>query len=884
MEALQSYINRAQVPNVEVELRFYLDARLSFSSPAAGSSMHTPEEMRRLVETLVRQSKMATVSQTINFICGDRIKQLSFKNGERDKSSPDVYMRKTQLQPAAYFASENFIAKLATSVETPIPKFEITDVTMVRIKHRLSLTIAPHEDFRFDVTLMYETTNAPINMLSDLRDKMFKGKVYPSVADTFMNHPAWNFASYVEIEAECLHPDKLTVASFNVIDVIRGITIDIAGGEAPDEYQNVKYRIATLMYPQMAHQFRGIRGYGLKRLGNQVIELTRDVLDKIKGNIRQFYITPKLDGVRTIILIDDGVAWALNDKLKSIPVELDDVKQPVVIDAEEYDGRYYLFDVMVLGSSVMEETYELRLDMLKTLVGLSPLFTLKPTKRIVSPTDFRDFVNGNFGFKTDGVVITPAFGEYASMRVYKYKPPSHLTIDFLIRKCPPSLLGMAPYKIHPGVTTYILFCGITRAKMQQYGLNLIRHYSSIFPGAPRDYFPIQFSPPNAPYAHIYWSAEDLDGRVGEFARRDGAWVLTKIRVDRDLELQSNRYFGNFYDHAVSIWNSIGNPLLPDNIVAVLKAAQTVAPSDNPDDIFDVVVPPNTTSTTGAAYFEIHDSQQHRISRDFNNSVKFKIYEVFANASTVLDLACGKGQDLFKFKKFGVRRLICLDESQEALDILQERRKQIHHMQINTLRVDLSQPAALVIAAIDTAFTLQKVPRINCSLAMHYFMSTEASCGEFAKLVSHYLEHDGLFLATFFDGSAVFDLLSTHGGAWRVDRDGAQLYGITAKYRAGKLAKFGQKIDVFLPFSHEPMEEPLVNIRAVTTVFKKHDLILESYKSYSTYINMLSRLANADDRMYVGLYHFALFRKKATVAREPAKPNVVVQEDESLALQ
>jgi SAM-dependent methyltransferase len=960
---MQAYLNSivGSPEHSEVELRFYLDDRIPLPDAVhTNSASHTVDEMRRLVETLAAQAKMATVSQSINFIHNNNIRQLRFINGVRDKSFPDTYTKKTQHMQPAYMVSENFIAKLAVSIETPVDKFEMLAYDIIRVKHRLSLVISPHEDFRIDITLTYTLdNNSSQENIRNIRDKMFvHPHPLPSVLANFLSHPAWSTAQHIEVEAEYIgDKSKLTIASFRVINILRDIAYDITGGEAPDEYQRVKLIIATLMYPRHAHQFRGIRGYGLKRLGNQVIELTRSVLERIRDRISQYYITPKLDGTRTIILIDDRV-YALNDKLTVLDVSeaaLTGLPRPIIMDAEYYESHYYLFDVMYYGESYMNKPYSERIAHLPSLGSILP-FKTKPIKLITSPNDFRDFVLGNFEFKTDGCVLTPSNGIYKDMQVYKYKPPSHLTIDFLIRECPTSLLGMSPYRVVKGMKTYILFCGITRAKAAHYRLNVLRHYHSIFPGAPRDYFPIQFAPPNAPYAHIYWSQDELDGKIGEFAYRDGNWVLVRVRTDRDIEVRTNRYFGNFYDIAVSIWNSIGNPLLVEDIIATLRAGTnardtntrdaserdatserdaserdaserdatsehdvntTVRMGDvdvTPGEIIDNADTTDTAGVTGAnppidlsgddelgeliaemrsggqEYFKIHDNQQQAASRSFNNAVKFKLYEVFRRATSVLDLGCGKGQDIFKYEKLGVQRLICVDQSQEALDILMERRKKIRRpMHISIARVDLTQPADTIIRVLnDTHIISAQVPRINCSLALHYFMADAAHCGEIAKVISHYLEPNGIFLATFFDGRAVHSLLAKHHGDWRVDRGGAQLYGITAKYR-GAFAKFGQAIDVFLPFSEEPLHETLVNIDAVSSVFRAHGLMLIEYNSYSKFLTAQSNLEEVD-REYVSLYHYALFKRKSmrvdSVATRPessiANDNLVVEFDDASA--
>jgi hypothetical protein len=108
------------------------------------------------------------------------------------------------------------------------------------------------------------------------------------------------------------------------------------------------------------------------------------------------------------------------------------------------------------------------------------------------------------------------------MEVFKYKPVEKLTIDFLIRRCPPKLLGIAPY-LDTEKKLYLLFCGISYHAYNKSGLRLIPQYSELFnnisPSSLPGYFPIQFQSANKTFSYLYWSNEEIDSeiedRIGE---------------------------------------------------------------------------------------------------------------------------------------------------------------------------------------------------------------------------------------------------------------------------------------------------------------------------------------------------------------------------------
>jgi hypothetical protein len=67
-----------------------------------------------------------------------------------------------------------------------------------------------------------------------------------------------------------------------------------------------------------------------------------------------------------------------------------------------------------------------------TNIKIKPFIKLNSEYRI----QIKEFKKQKKTYETDGIIFTPADGFYISMKVYKYKPPQHLTIDFLIKKYP----------------------------------------------------------------------------------------------------------------------------------------------------------------------------------------------------------------------------------------------------------------------------------------------------------------------------------------------------------------------------------------------------------------------------------------------------------------
>ncbi len=849
----------AKEKDVEVEFRFHLDD--SYRIPSfiqENGTTHPRHEMKAIAAKLRSMASVVTTEKSINFIQGNRIRTNVYKGGSLEKK---IFVEKRELHDPYYVTMENCVVKIGISRETPIEQFAVTKIDIARIKYRMSLIIPSLPDFRIDITLVREILTTPemktqpIDVIAFTKPLMFgettpiannTGKV--SSSDAFMSSSAWTHATRVEIEAEFLKHGEFTEKHFEIIRFMQSVVEEIRGGDANDEYQAVKTKIIQLMYPKNHQYHFNPKNVGIKSIGNQVIELTRSEL--ASHSMLSYMISPKTDGQRSLILLDNGRMHVLNETLTSFDVEFEG---KAVLDVEEYKDLYYVFDVMFDQSSLMDQPYVKRIEHIANLIKVHEKLRMKPITPLVTPSDFLECLNGKYEFETDGCIFTPMNETYKEMRVYKYKPPSKLTIDFLIKRCPTNLLGVAPYRSIPGKQTYILFCGITPHVLALFKISPIRGYSQIFEQQMQHYMPIQFSPPNLPQAHIFWSDEtNLDGQVGEFSWvgsqasvEDGHWRLVKIRSDRKKEVETNRYFGNNYAVAESIWNSIGKPLTPQEIVHAIQESP-----DNPIE-------------EDTEYFKTHASELHKLSREFNNQVKFRLYRAFMNAHTLLDLGCGKGQDIFKFSKYGVKNLVCIDQSVEALTTLLERRKKLQRpMHIATLAQDLTRPADEIIEAITKAGILtEKATHVNCSLALHYFMSSKEACASIAKVISHYLMDNGIFMATFFDGRMVFDLLSENDGEWVVKKNDQILYSIKALYRDKKFGKFGQMVRVLLPVAPDPIDEALVDITEVSKVFAEHGLVRDTYKSFREYFEHLSVNATTEDRRYLSLYHVAVFRKK-----------------------
>jgi mRNA (guanine-N7-)-methyltransferase len=134
-------------------------------------------------------------------------------------------------------------------------------------------------------------------------------------------------------------------------------------------------------------------------------------------------------------------------------------------------------------------------------------------------------------------------------------------------------------------------------------------------------------------------------------------------------------------------------------------------------------------------------------RRFNNWIKSVLIHRYAGANaTVLDLCCGKGGDLMKFVKAGVRSYVGADHAIVSLQDAVRRYNEI---------TPLPFPATFICADCHSTRLSRGLPPmcppfdlVSCQFALHYSFETEARARMFACNIGERLKPGGFFVATF----------------------------------------------------------------------------------------------------------------------------------------
>lgn len=853
---------------------------------------------------------------------GNLVRQLTFVDG---KKAGDRSLRKWPLAPPFRVRNPHALDyNVVLSGEQPLDgPFSSDASALIRVKCRASFVTpgSPGSDWRIDLTVTRQLAGSDAQCgLPGAVSRMFRaGAMTPAnmlellgLADPDSEHRG-QYGYEIELEhlpgpggagRDAVRPSELTA----LVDQVLRLANPEYVAEAA--YQAEIFHVAGFVVEAPGLLRRFAHEYGLKRLTPQVMALTLSEYKDIYPPTG-YYLLDKADGVRAVASVRDGRLRILADELLEYPAPAGAAPftHSTVVDGELVRSAagppvFHAFDVMaVRGESVTAAGYGARVARLEEAVAIVRAFgvdaRVKPVVHITGSTpeelraQFQAPVFAQRPYGTDGRILVAPGKPYSDTMAYKWKSLWDTTIDCLARRAPPSVLGRLPYVDAPGHELYLLFVGINPGLFAALGLERVPGYSDLFPARAGAYFPIQFSPSDAPMAYLYQHPlADPAGRGGGDARRGwegwapaiegkvielrcagtggdcaaaGAlgtpdWQLVRVRDDRTREVKTGQYFGNDFRVAELTWLNYVDPF---------REAQLW---DGPS----------------LGYFAAPKSAMYRAQTAFTSFVKSRRIEAdLAHARWVIDAAIGKGQDFGRYVKAGVRHLVGIDQDRGALSEL-VRRKFSHARQARpaagaarapttlfALRADLTTPHADTSAKVRAiaGFPAAGADALVSNLAVHYFAGDVVHLRNFAALARDLVKVGGTVVITTMFGAAVHALLAAKGVAvgqsWDSRQDGVLKYSIRRDYAEEGLTKAGQRVGVLLPFSNgEYYEEFLVNVAALAAEFTARGFVLVATPGFASFFDdfrahnrtMFKMLTPADFE-FLGLYGEIILRRE-----------------------
>lgn len=520
-----------------------------------------------------------------------------------------------------------------------------------------------------------------------------------------------------------------------------------------------------------------------------------------------------------------------------------------------------------------------------------------------------------FEYPTDGLIFTPRASPVgpASERkgstwttVYKWKPPTQNSIDFLIRLPPgeaydpvldrPVRKGTLYVARNPG--TDILYpCETLTGEYTAPELPPDLKYN------PSERVPTPFQPsaPRAPEASeilVPVDAKgvpiDLEGKRVEDntiieCSRDVAtnrWAVMRTRYDKTYQyrVKGEPQFGNDIWTAEDIWTNIHVP--------ITEAMLRKVASSPVDDLAEDTLYYNDT-------LESRDRAMKDV-QEFHSQMKKDLYKRYVKkGNTLLELAVGRGGDLHKWRLVHPSKVVGIDLSDSNLSAPRQGAC-VRYLKSQRENPKEALPPVLFIPAdmtqslatqdhrylrllfgkeppstpyLEKFAGLQTFDVISCQFAIHYACGSEET---FRTFVGNLTAHGkGIFFGTCMDGQEVYKLLL--GTTGHIFRSAKSVWGeIRKDYADGDswTEDFGRQITVKLESFERPVQEFLVPWGKVVEILKENGFELIQTTLFSeTYANQSRFTFEAEHQAFSFLHRSFAFKR---VELPPKPKDDVVQ--------
>ena len=219
---------------------------------------------------------------------------------------------------------------------------------------------------------------------------------------------------------------------------------------------------------------------------------------------------------------------------------------------------------------------------------------------------------------------------------------------------------------------------------------------------------------------VYLHNVPVDGQIVEFSYDFETKSVVPLRIRTD------KLKPNFIGVALDIWKSmIDKPIFLENLLSSPWNLMRVSHNNLKSDLISTIMSENLN--------------------------------VYSKNLHVLDLACGRGGDIWKWNRFDkkIESWVGVDTNESLLKTAQERISTNNsklNIKTSLFNLDLTKTHSRL------PWQKQKFNIVSCQFALHYFFQSKETFSNFFNLVEESIVEDGLFISTLFDGFEVFNLL------------------------------------------------------------------------------------------------------------------------------
>jgi 2-polyprenyl-3-methyl-5-hydroxy-6-metoxy-1,4-benzoquinol methylase len=498
------------------------------------------------------------------------------------------------------------------------------------------------------------------------------------------------------------------------------------------------------------------------------------------------------------------------------------------------------------------------------------------------------------GYNVDGLIFTPLNDHYPIKgggwhSLFKWKPAKYNSIDFLIEIMKDDTTGLDIIKtqsIYNPVTkeyessrykTALLYVGANKDKYDKVQKKYIKNTGkSLF----NPFGDATVSQSENNVAKLFIDIDDnvivIDPINSErfslttdiivefyYERMDKdkmGWNPIRVRYDKTKQYKNGEsVYGNFENTANDIWKSIQNPVTDEMLFDGIIDKEAIELKDKK------LNAKNTTASYYKCIEDVYDPNKRLPVQNFHNLyVKRNIIIKYAPSTLgktssmtgrLLDLACGKGGDLSKWRDGKYKEVVSMDIDKPCITYAMDFFKKYPQPKpvVNYLWADTSKlifPDQLAgLNDLNQKKMAEWIPDkyrfnvVSCQFCIHYYFENEIKLRTLLQNVTDNLEIGGHFIGTCFDGVKIFEYFKENKvkffeGTIKDDI----IWKITKDYKSRSFESnkgkslLGQKIQVYIKSIGETHIEYLINLKYFEELISDYGFELVEYKDFGDYHN------------------------------------------------
>lgn len=725
------------------------------------------KDKKEVFKLLEKNIDNCEFSQSVCFIKNTHdkasIRQEKMFMEDNKPCSRTEYMKK---KPIEHFMYGNF--KINISSEIKIPATPISSPDLTRFKFRASFEIIP--EWRLDITLTKSVKDYGTQLLLSIK-KSFLDFPHDNTAISIFKSFVKSNQEADSMELEC----EFTGSKPKVLD-LETVMSKIAGLSSGMSIENVAAELNRTI-PASA---------SIKQLLNNPSTLDRPRFNNYIKDKSRFFYSAKADGERVLIYLSKTCFGFSANGQKTINIK-NPPSEISILDCEAVTiGKscvYKVFDALKLNNRLITgRKFSDRIQMLNDWFSKTPQvkelnLQLKPHFPCSGLTPDKLVELEKLASIGDGLILTQNDAYFYS-EIYKWKPLNQNTIDFY-------LLDVSEIP-EAGIHGFALFSGCKTENFAKYNnpawCNKLPNWNQmqgdrfslvLFKAAP-------FYIPNTEFLKSH-AFQELQDCVSEmlYLPNEKKWKWERFRPDRTVFVKQDLGFGNTITVAENNFSIFADPI---------ELKDLVKPSGN--------LP---------GYFAQLKGKVYKPLTKFNSWVKFRLLSAIKNANFVIDLAAGKGQDLFTLHGLGVKKLLAIDIDAPALEELIKRSKNLGKRDLYPFEFRPANDFSLQTQKLDLSIaTTEQVKEkganaVVMNFAIHYILKSKSATKDFIAFIKSLLTEKGELVITLFNGEDMAKRFSQN--EVRLEENQELKYHVKPVGEIpSELNEFGKEIEVLHPFS------------------------------------------------------------------------------------